>query len=177
MKLYLVRHGQTDWNVQMLAQGRTDIPLNSTGIAQAEALRDRVKDYKFDICYCSPLVRAAKTAEIVVDGRCKIVHDKLLVERCFGKYEGTSPTDDWLKYWHLDCNDDVMGMEPLTKVFERSKEFLEKIRKNHSSDASILVVGHGGMLKTLHYNIVGYEDDTDFMSMHFKNGDIWEYEI
>ncbi len=177
MKLYLVRHGQTDWNVQMLAQGRTDIPLNSTGIAQAEALRDRVKDYKFDICYCSPLVRAAKTAEIVVDGRCKIVPDKLLVERCFGKYEGTSPTDDWLKYWHLDCNDDEMGMEPLTKVFERSKEFLKKIRKNHSSDASILVVGHGGMLKTLHYNIVGYEDDTDFMSMHFKNGDIWEYEI
>ena len=177
MKLYLVRHGQTDWNVQMLAQGRTDIPLNSTGIAQAEALRDRVKDYKFDICYCSPLVRAAKTAEIVVDGRCKIVPDKLLVERCFGKYEGTSPADDWLKYWHLDCNDDEMGMEPLTKVFERSKEFLEKIRKNHSSDASILVVGHGGMLKTLHYNIVGYEDDTDFMSMHFKNGDIWEYEI
>ncbi|MBR3176889.1 histidine phosphatase family protein [Candidatus Saccharibacteria bacterium] len=177
MKLYLVRHGQTDWNVQMLAQGRTDIPLNSTGIAQAEALRDRVKDYKFDICYCSPLVRAAKTAEIVVDGRCKIVPDKLLVERCFGKYEGTSPTDDWLKYWHLDCNDDEMGMEPLTKVFERSKEFLEKIRKNHSSDASILIVGHGGMLKTLHYNIVGYEDDTDFMSMHFKNGDIWEYEL
>ena len=177
MKIYLVRHGQTDWNVQMMAQGQTDIPLNQTGIEQAEALRDRVRDYDFDICYCSPLVRAVKTAEIVVDGRCKVVKDKLLVERSFGKYEGTTPTDDWLKYWRLDYHDDEMGMEPLTAVFERSREFFEKIKKNHPADAKILVVGHGGMLKTLHYNIVGYDQNTDFMNMHFKNGDIWEYEV
>lgn len=177
MKIYLVRHGQTDWNVQMMAQGQTDIPLNETGIEQAEALRDKVRDYDFDICYCSPLVRAVKTAEIVVDGRCKVVKDKLLIERSFGKYEGTTPTDDWLKYWRLDYHDDEMGMEPLTAVFERSREFFEKIKKKHPADAKILVVGHGGMLKTLHYNIVGYDQNTDFMNVHFKNGDIWEYEV
>lgn len=177
MKLYLVRHGQTDWNVQRIAQGRTDIPLNATGITQAEELRDKTHEYRFDICYSSPLVRAVKTAEIVTDGRCPIVKDDLLVERCFGKYEGTAPPDDWLKYWTINYHDDEMGMEPLADVFARTKVFLEKIKKEHASDENVLIVGHGGMLKTLHFNIVGYDDETDFMNIHFKNGEIWEYEI
>ncbi len=178
MKLYLVRHGQTNWNVQMIAQGRTDIPLNTNGIAQAEALRDKTKDLVFDVCYSSPLIRAKRTAEIIVGDRCRIKTDDLLIERSFGKYEGTSPTDEWLKYWRLDYHDNEMGMEPLMEVFERGKKFLDKIKKKHASDATILVVGHGGMLKTIHFNIVGYNKNTDIMSLiHFKNGEIYEYEI
>ena len=51
MKIYIARHGLTDWNVQYKAQGRSDIPLNETGITQAEALRDNIKDLKFDTVY------------------------------------------------------------------------------------------------------------------------------
>ena len=58
MRLFLVRHGQTDWNVSHKAQGQTDIPLNATGILQAEELREKLKDYQFDKCYVSPLKRA-----------------------------------------------------------------------------------------------------------------------
>lgn len=178
MKLYLVRHGQTDWNVRMVAQGRTDIPLNANGIAQAEALRDKTQGKTFDVCYSSPLVRAKKTAEIIVGDKCKIKTDELLIERSFGKYEGTTPPDDWLKYWQFGYHDDGMEMEPLETVFARSKEFLEKLRKSHAPDAEILVVGHGGMLKTMHFNIVGYDKNTDIMDgVHFKNGEIYEYEI
>ena len=75
MKLYLARHGQTDWNLEHKAQGQVDIPLNDTGIKQAEELKDKLKSYDFDICYCSPLKRAIQTAEIAVDGRTQIILD------------------------------------------------------------------------------------------------------
>ena len=75
MKLYIARHGQTDWNLKGLAQGQVDTPLNNTGVHQAEALRGKLKSYDFDICYCSPLQRAAKTAEIALDGRTRIIFD------------------------------------------------------------------------------------------------------
>jgi broad specificity phosphatase PhoE len=177
MKVYIVRHGQTDWNLAERAQGRVDIPINETGVKQAEALRDKIADIDFDICYCSPLIRAKQTAEIIVNGKCEIETDDLLMERSFGKLEGTSPGVEWLKYWQLDCDLEDTGMEPLSDVFARTKKFLEKIQARHSKDDVILVVGHGGALKTLHFNLVGYDKDTDFMSIHFKNGQVLEYEI
>ena len=71
MKLYLVRHGQTDWNIGKQAQGVADIELNATGIAQAEALRDRIaaEGLQFGYVYASPLRRAKKTAQIITNDR------------------------------------------------------------------------------------------------------------
>ena len=65
--LYIMRHGKTDWNAKHKLQGRTDIPLNEEGIQMAEQAKEKYKDVNFDICYCSPLVRAKQTAEIVLD--------------------------------------------------------------------------------------------------------------
>ena len=62
MRLLLTRHGQTDWNVQGKAQGRTDTELNSTGIEQAKRLAEKIKNYNIDIIISSPLKRARKTA-------------------------------------------------------------------------------------------------------------------
>ena len=53
-----MRHGKTDWNAKHKLQGRTDIPLNEEGIQMAEQAKEKYKDVNFDICYCSPLVRA-----------------------------------------------------------------------------------------------------------------------
>ena len=64
-----MRHGKTDWNAKHKLQGRTDIPLNEEGIQMAEQAKEKYKDVNFDICYCSPLVRAKQTAEIVLEGR------------------------------------------------------------------------------------------------------------
>ena len=87
--LYIMRHGKTDWNAKHKLQGRTDIPLNEEGIQMAEQAKEKYKDVNFDICYCSPLVRAKQTAEIVLEGRnIPIVYDDRLMEMCFGVYEG-----------------------------------------------------------------------------------------
>ena len=70
MKLYLMRHGETDYNKKGLIQGQIDVPLNENGIRLAELTRDgfRREGLHFDLAYCSPLIRAKKTAEILLEG-------------------------------------------------------------------------------------------------------------
>ena len=60
--LYIMRHGKTDWNAMRKLQGRTDIPLNEEGRQMAEHARTEYAVIHFDICYCSPLIRAKETA-------------------------------------------------------------------------------------------------------------------
>ena len=87
--LYIMRHGRTDWNERHKLQGRTDIPLNEDGRRMAEAAREEYRDVPLDVCYCSPLVRAKETAEIVLRGRdILILTDDRLREMSFGEYEG-----------------------------------------------------------------------------------------
>ena len=65
MKIWVTRHGQTDLNLHRLMQGRTDQPLNETGIRQAQEARARIGDIRFDAVYASPLVRARRTGAII----------------------------------------------------------------------------------------------------------------
>lgn len=91
MKLYMMRHGQTDFNRQKRLQGHMEIPLNETGIAQAEALHEefRKRDIHFDRVYVSPLQRAIHTAEIAsgID-RSTFIKEPRLIEIDFGYLEG-----------------------------------------------------------------------------------------
>ena len=94
MSVYLIRHGQTDWNKEGIVQGRCDIPLNEKGREQAREAKELTKDIKFDICFCSPLDRAKETAAIVLEGKdVEIVYDDRLLEMAYGIYEAT----DWRK--------------------------------------------------------------------------------
>ena len=64
--IYIIRHGQTELNITNVLQGRSNHPLNETGIRQAEEAAERLKDISFDVVYSSPLIRAVRTAEIIV---------------------------------------------------------------------------------------------------------------
>ena len=108
MKIYVTRHGQTDYNAASRMQGRLDIPLNEKGKAQARATREKVKDIKFDAVYSSPLIRAVETASIVGNiAEDQIIKDERILEANFGKYEGVvygkvglpmTDTGEYLKY-------------------------------------------------------------------------------
>ena len=88
MKIYLTRHGQTNLNKQELMQGRTDEPLNETGIKQAEMARKNVENIHFDAVYSSPLIRAKKTASIIGNiPEEEIIVDPRIIEADFGDYE------------------------------------------------------------------------------------------
>jgi broad specificity phosphatase PhoE len=91
MPLYLVRHGETDWNRDKRFQSRTDVPLNEHGLAQARAVRDELKrrDVRFTLARCSPMGRAIATAGIILDGSgIEAVVERSFTEISFGGFEG-----------------------------------------------------------------------------------------
>ncbi len=89
MEIYLVRHGETEWNRQRRLQGRTDIPLNDAGLAEARKAAKALRDLNFDRIFTSPLQRARKTAEIIRGSReIPITAEPLLIEVSFGIGEG-----------------------------------------------------------------------------------------
>lgn len=93
MKLFLIRHGQTDWNIKGKIQGSCDIELNHTGIKQAEELSNKVLEnkYKFSKIYSSPQRRAVKTAEILSKvTNIEYISTEGLEEINFGEWEGLS---------------------------------------------------------------------------------------
>ncbi len=152
--LYIMRHGRTDWNEKHKLQGRTDIPLNTNGRQMAEKAREEYADVHFDVCYCSPLIRARETAEIVLRGRnIPIIPDERLVEMSFGACEGMeysfdkpgSPIADL--FLHPEkYTEPVEGGESFEQLFARTGEFLQKVAYplvNAGKD--VLIVGHGAM--------------------------------
>lgn len=89
MKIYLIRHGETDWNLEQRLQDATDIPLNENGLELARETAKGLQDVPFDVVYTSPLTRARQTAEIIRGHRnIPLIEEPRLKEICFGVYEG-----------------------------------------------------------------------------------------
>ena len=91
MKLYIVRHGETDWNKSRRIQGQVDIPLNEFGKSLARKTAKGLQNVRFDYCISSPLCRARETARLILEGRdVPILEDDRIMEMAFGDYEGKS---------------------------------------------------------------------------------------
>jgi broad specificity phosphatase PhoE len=140
LRLYLARHGQTDWNLDGRLQGAADIPLNATGRRQADALAQRLKGIHLDAVYSSALKRSRETAAIV-HGAAPLRPLAGLNERRLGGFEGRHSDADYERRSQLP-DDTLDGGESLTHFFERIRTTLDGILARHASGA-ILVVGHG----------------------------------
>lgn len=145
--LGLLRHGQTDWNINFLLQGVTDIPMNQAGIEQVKLAARAVKAEDWDVVLTSPLSRARETAEIIASqhGFSEIIEQELLIERSFGEAEGLSHEQWRAKYSNLD---DIPGGESRTQLAKRSHLLLETISQEHAGKR-VLAVSHGALIRTL----------------------------
>jgi broad specificity phosphatase PhoE len=145
--LGLFRHGQTDWNINFLLQGVTDIPMNQTGIEQVELAAKAIKAEDWDVVLTSPLSRARQTAEIIAsqNGFPEIIVDELLIERSFGEAEGLSHEQWRAKYSNLDH---IPGGESRSQLAERSKRLLETISQELAGKR-VLAISHGALIRTL----------------------------
>ncbi|MCU6685636.1 histidine phosphatase family protein [Dorea acetigenes] len=163
MKLYFVRHGETDWNKARKIQGQVDIPLNEFGRMLAKKTAKGLADIPFTVCYTSPMGRAKETAELILAGRdVPIVIDERIVEMGFGEYEGKCCSK---KGWELPDNfhcfftDPVnyiapKGGEGFADVKKRTGDFLEELyQKEEYKDSNILITTHGAALAGLLNNI------------------------
>lgn len=144
-ELYLVRHGETEWNRQKRIQGLTDIPLNDTGRAQAKNTGVLLARRRWDAVYASPLSRARETAQIIAAelGLGEPTLLDALVERNYGKAEGL----DWRQVEERFPNG-VHGRESREKVGARVVPALIQLAEERRGE-SLVIVSHGGAIRAV----------------------------
>ncbi len=153
--LYIVRHGQTDWNIQGITQGETDIPLNEEGIKQAQAMASNLKDIQFDAIFSSDLIRAKRTAEIIaLERQLAVETTHLLRERRYGKFNGKPYAR--MKYvydtWEKLSKKERVQYKPY-KGYETDEEavarFITFLRETAVvySGKTVLIASHGGIMR------------------------------
>lgn len=171
MKIYLLRHGQTDWNLDMRMQGRTDIPLNEKGRSQAAVAAEKLKDIPFDRVYSSPLIRAFDTAKVIAKPHdLPVVTMEELIEMSFGSHEGYSaednPDPEGLECLFNSPKDYVPSAEgeSYEDLDGRCQVILEKLKKLEGEFENILLVSHGALCKGLIRAMIN-ADVSDFWNM------------
>lgn len=159
MELYIVRHGETEWNKEKRLQGSTDIPLSDAGRHLARVSGEALAGTPFDRMFSSPLMRAYETACLFRGTQpVEIIKDDRLRELCFGDYEGKNMSelladpDDTFRYFfkqpHLYRAPD--NGESLGHLCERAADFMESVILPLQGDCKrVMIVAHGAMNKAL----------------------------
>ena len=180
MKLYVVRHGQTDWNLSEKVQGRTDIELNQTGIEQAKQAKENLSEIDFDLVISSPLKRTRKTAEIINEDRhMPLIFDERLMERGFGDVEGTTPSKTGVfkgvNIWNYNENINYKNVEPIVEMCNRVWSFLDEIKEKYS-EKNVLLVTHGGTMRIINAYFNGINENGLLPRIEVLNCEVKEYE-
>ena len=177
MKLYVVRHGETSWNLEHRVQGVTDIPLTDNGREKAKELIPLVKGLNLDIVIASPLDRTIETAKIITNGDYPINTDDRLKERDWGLNEGAliDEVDKW-DCWDVILNTSVQNIEPIQDFMDRVSNFIEEIKVKYN-DKNVLIVTHSAVSRVIHYLLEEIPEDGDLSKIDIPNLRIIEYNL
>ena len=161
-RICIIRHGETDWNVEKRIQGHTDIPLNENGRAQAMAMAFNAAHQRFQAIYSSDLARAQETAWVLAQREGLDV--KLLPqlrERHFGVFQGTTAAQGaelhpaaYAYYVARDLEYDFETGESLRGFAERVSEGIDWLLRHHSGQ-TIAAVSHSGVLDVVYRRATG----------------------
>lgn len=187
MLLYIMRHGETDWNTELRLQGQTNISLNENGRELARKSSKGLRDIKFDYVFSSPLDRAYETAKLVInDENAVITRDDRLKEIAFGDYEGTTGADRGddatIRVFFENPSAYVPGggAESLDSIIARTKAFLEEVIypiEKVKPEAKIFIAGHGALNKALFLNLLNREKKDYWGRSVQKNCSVGIFEI
>ncbi len=163
--VYLIRHGQTDWNKDRIFRGRVDVPLNERGRKEAQALARHLEHVRATACYASPLGRTVETAEIVARPHSlKVKIDDRLIDLHFGEWQGKPDTEvkerfpELFNQWHEEPHRvKFPGGESLGMVRKRVLAAVERI-KAENPDGIAFVVSHRVVTKVLTIIALGLSD-------------------
>ena len=168
MKLLLVRHGETDWNLARRYQGQSAVPLNQKGIQQAEQLARRLSGEKIDAIYSSDSTRALETATQVLNLQEQapaLQKDACWQEICFGAWDGLTYEEVEAKWksevagWYADpVNSSPPGGETILQMSKRVQSALNDLKSKHKEE-TVLIVTHGGVIQLLLCMLLGVELD------------------
>lgn len=146
-ELYLVRHGETEWNAARRIQGRTDIPLNDTGRGQAREAAELLARRSWHGIYTSPLGRARETAEIIAArlGFADVTDIDALIERDYGEAEGMA-FDEIEALYPEGVR--APGQETREEVAARVVPALLELAERHPGER-LVIVSHGGAIRSV----------------------------
>lgn len=181
LRVWLARHGETDWNRRRRLQGRLNVPLNSTGWAQASQLAKRLATVEIDAIYTSCLGRSMQTAS-ALQGRATRLPLSGLDERGLGVFEGcvldgrAPELEDAYRRRSADPEDRLDGGESWVDHGERVWVTFEMLRARHA-EGNIVVVGHGGTNRAILRRLLdlGYEQAQ--RQYRQRNGEVYLIEV
>ncbi|EJL43254.1 histidine phosphatase family protein [Brevibacillus agri] len=152
--MYLVRHGETQWNQIRRIQGHSDIALNELGMRQAELVAGRFRREKIHAVYSSDLSRARETAAKIAENfSISVGTHPTLRERCYGQWEGLTYEEIRARFENQD--EASCGIETFEDMQRRAVAALTELAAKHQNEA-IVVVSHGGLINSfLHYVTAG----------------------
>ncbi|MBQ3047866.1 MAG: histidine phosphatase family protein [Clostridia bacterium] len=173
--IYFVRHGETDFNKFNISQGQLETSLNSLGLEQAKQIAEQLKNYTFDVIYCSTLTRARQTVEFInkyhnlpicFDGRLKEVNKGVLQGQ-------RNPQEVYDKFF---ADPHKYEGETEEDVVNRIYEFLNDIK--HYKGKNVLIVGHGGIHKYFDFCLKGKSLKNDKLTLtKMNNCEVVEFEF
>ncbi len=143
MQLTLLRHAESEYNQKRLLQGRIDCNLSKKGIKETINKAKIFDSSKYDICFCSPLKRTVRTAEILVPNL-EIIKDERIIERSLGDWEDT-PVSDEKTFLLNNINSTPPNGESTDEITTRINDFMAFLKKNYS-DKRVLIITHAGIV-------------------------------
>ena len=182
MKLYIIRHGQKDWNIAKKIQGRQDIPLNERGHFQAQCLGKAMENRPITAVFSSPQIRAMETAIAVASpAGVPVIPVRDLMEINYGVWEGKTEEellrDDRALYeawWSHPAETAPPEGESINQVNERCRQAWKEIKPQLTGDAAI--VAHGGLLAHFMEQLLGSESIAASTVAHNASITTIEYE-
>jgi len=164
-RIYLVRHGTTEWNKEEIFRGRVDCKLNETGLEEARALEEYFRDVVIDSIYSSPLSRARKTAQAVaVSKGLLVIPDAAFIDMDYGEWQGLplkvveEKYPDLSRLWRERPQDVTFpGGENLPRVRARAWEGNGRVVQENPGK-TVLVVSHRVITKVLICAALGLDD-------------------
>ena len=192
MRLYITRHGQTQWNTEGRLQGWMNSPLTPRGLKGAEQLRDELKGIDFDAIFTSDQYRAVKTAEIIAGNR-DVEINKIMEFReiGFGQWEGMKLVDikkkysrEFDNYMNKPMEYKSYGGESIDQLFDRVEKGLQIVVDSGFENA--LIVAHGVTIKALVTVLKGLPRASisklpvfpgTSLSIFHRIGEVWEVEL
>ena len=160
-RLVLIRHGESQWNLENRFTGWVDVPLSTKGIEEAKAAGQKLKGYTFDRAFSSVLARANDTLRIILEvlgqPHIPIEKDKALNERMYGELQGLNKAetakrfgDEQVKIWRRSYDVRPPGGESLKDTAERVLPYYEtRIKPCLLNGETILIAAHGNSLRAL----------------------------
>lgn len=163
MKLYVARHGETEWNALNKICGRTDIPLTERGLEQAKLLAANMTDKQLDVIIASPMIRAQQTAAAVSEViDVPVLTDERLIEQNFGDFEGLDRgTPEYLANKRQFAYR-YPGGESQMDVAYRVYGLIEELKGKYP-DKNVLLVCHGGVCRSVRTYFVDMTNDEYFL--------------